>query len=101
MSKERLGTIAFNIMTCVISKTNPLLKEKLYGSARKLAATTKTPVFKNWKKLILTINTVLNYVKVSFLYFSEVYTKNIWMTAFIIEIDKDEAVLINSCVLLS
>lgn len=37
---------------------------------------TKIPVFKNWKKLILTVNTVLNSVNVQFLSFTVVMIKN-------------------------
>lgn len=64
MNNVKLGITAFIIITCVTSNTNPLLNVKPEGQAKKFAKTTKTPVFRNWKKLILTIKTVLYSVKV-------------------------------------
>ena len=63
-----------------------------------MAATTNTPVLRNWKKLILTIRTVLNSVRVSLRYFWDVKTRKIWIIAFIIEMEIEDTVLISSWV---
>lgn len=58
--RKKLGVIAFISMTTVMSVGRFYVMLKLLMSAKKLASTTNTPVFRNWKKLIFTVNTVLN-----------------------------------------
>ncbi len=68
--------MAFINITIVTSVGKLYERLKLPISAKKLAKTTKIPVFKNWKRLILTVKTVLNYVKVSFLSLKLLKIKN-------------------------
>jgi len=48
----------------VISVGRVYVIVKFCVSTKKLIKTTNIPVLRNWKKLILTVNTVLNYVNV-------------------------------------
>ena len=88
-------------MTIVTSDGKLYVIVKCWISAKKFANTTKIPVFKNWKKLILTVSTVLNSVNVSFLYFTVVKIKNCNMMKLKIDTKIDRPTESNCCMVLS